>query len=236
MTSVEEIRTHAFGSRRASRPSLSGFSFKHNSAPSFGRTSYSTSRPATHSGSVSSVSATLVPQKPRLFVDGPRVSSEPLWCVPQPQSRPSLSSTARPASRNTLPRNSIGSRSGMSTGCMPVANVGAGFGDLPEYNKIPMCVPRRVEPPQRFHLAEHEEELVENKQWLSDNWKMTVDAASPVSDTSFGSLSLRGHWSIRSHIERQIEEGEQGQIGEPSSSVSSRGKALYATLFQRDRS
>ncbi|KIW70492.1 hypothetical protein PV04_02756 [Phialophora macrospora] len=228
--SVEEMRTHAFGSRRTNRPSLSSFPLNHNSAPSISRTSYSTCRPATHSGSVSSISATLVPQKPLLFMDGRSTGSESLWRIPDLRKPQSTSSSARPISNGAAAGNIHGDDPTPSTNSRPVADIGVGFGDLPEYSKIPLCVPRRVEPSRHSRNSE-EDGLAEDNQWLSRHSEMTVSTPT-FSDRSFGSLSLHGQWSIRSHLERQAMEWEQ----EKEHVVrGSRAMALYATLFRGGR-
>ena len=119
----------------------SGSSVKHSASSSVSRASYSTIRPATHSGSGSVYSArTLVPPpRPQLCLDAQNASSGSLWRVPRPQTQPSPMFTA---SRMSGGSGATGSQE-------PVAYLGVGFGDLPEYGKLPLCVPRRVEPTKR---------------------------------------------------------------------------------------
>jgi hypothetical protein len=163
-------------------------------------------------------------------MDGPIAGSEALWRVPDVQKPPSTSSTARPVSNGAAAGNDQGDDSTLSTNSTPVADIGVGFGDLPGYNKIPLCVPRRVEPSRRCGNSE-EDGLAEDNQWLSHHSEMTISTPT-FSDRSFGSLSLHGQWSIRSHLERQAMEREQ----EKEHVVrESRAMALYATLFRGGR-
>ncbi|OAP56159.1 hypothetical protein AYL99_09338 [Fonsecaea erecta] len=128
--SVEEMRSHAFGSRRVSRPSLSSGSARHNSAPSIGRTSQSTSRPVTHAGSISSVSATIVPpRRPVVYMDAPSSSSEVIWNGHDSKKRPSASSTARPVSKGASVRSSQEDHASLSSNVAP--EVELGLGELP---------------------------------------------------------------------------------------------------------
>lgn len=286
--SVDEVRALAFGGRRASRPSLSGASFHHSSAPSVTRTSYSTSRPATHSGSSSSVSATFGQKKPLLFMDASNSSSESLWHCPDLQKRPSVSSSL-PLSHAAATTNHNDHVS-LSSSSVPVAKIAAGFGDLHDYEKVPLCVPRRIQDTEKFRDSNLESLRLPNRTEKSENVQdlnvasvrvpkgmeasgnhqspdlesihapgsiERMECTEPVedetnfvlhpenagstptfSDFSLTSLSLCGHTSIQSHLDREALINEAKQEKKQQSTNRSRQKrssAFCASLFSRGR-
>ncbi|OAL29373.1 hypothetical protein AYO22_02267 [Fonsecaea multimorphosa] len=207
--SVEEMRSHAFGNRRVSRPSLSGGSARHNSAPSIGRTSQSTSRPVTHAGSISSVSATIVPpRRPVVYMDVPSSCSEFIWSGHDTKKRPSASSTVRPVSKGASVRSSQDGRASLSLSLSPEVEIG--LGELPGYNKVPLFVPKRIEPTE-FAGISSLDEAAEYKQrfFLRSELK---NSNPTISDVSFA--SLQGQTSIRSHLEREAMVQEQDSDSE----------------------
>ncbi|OAL39883.1 hypothetical protein AYO20_00795 [Fonsecaea nubica] len=211
--SVEEMRSHAFGSRRVSRPSLSSGPARHRSAPSISRISQSASRPVTHAGSISSVSATIVPPRRQVvYMDTPSSCSEFFWDGHDSKKRPSTSFTSRPVSKGGSFRSSQDGHACLSLNLAP--EVELGLGELPGYNKVPLYAPRRIE------LAEPSEvspldEASEHKQKFFLHSKLK-NSNPTISDVSFA--SLQGQTSIRSHLEREamIQEQESESETRPS--------------------
>ncbi|OAG41993.1 hypothetical protein AYO21_03728 [Fonsecaea monophora] len=202
--SVEEMRSHAFGSRRVSRPSLSSGPARHRSAPSISRISQSASRPVTHAGSISSVSATIVPPRRQVvYMDTPSSCSEFVWDGHDSKKRPSTSFTARPVSKGGSFRSSQDGHASLSLNLAP--EVELGLGELPGYNKVPLYVPRRIELAEPFEVSPLDE-ASEHKQKFFLHSKLK-NSNPTISDVSFA--SLQGQTSIRSHLEREAMIQEQ---------------------------
>ncbi|KIW81487.1 hypothetical protein Z517_04512 [Fonsecaea pedrosoi CBS 271.37] len=202
--SVEEMRSHAFGSRRVSRPSLSSGPARHRSAPSISRISQSASRPVTHAGSISSVSATIVPPRRQVvYMDTPSSCSEFVWDGHDSKKRPSTSFTARPVSKGGSFRSSQDGHASLSLNLAP--EVELGLGELPGYNKVPLYVPRRIELAEPFEVSPLDEPS-EHKQKFFLHSKLK-NSNPTISDVSFA--SLQGQTSIRSHLEREAMIQEQ---------------------------
>lgn len=216
------MRSHAFGSRRHSRPSLSSVSVRHSSAPSIGRSSQSASRPATKAGSTSSISGTIPPRRQVVYMDAPNPCSDFIWNGCELKDRPSTSSTVRPASKAMSVLTNPEGTFDITLKVLPEVEVG--LGDLPGYTKVPLYVPRRIERSQVAHTTD---------QGCEDTPKFllhpTPKPYGPAnSDISFA--SLRGQTSIRSQIERETmiraAESDNGMRSYPSS----RGRLLSRAL------
>ncbi|OQV06336.1 hypothetical protein CLAIMM_10916 [Cladophialophora immunda] len=213
--SVEEMRSHAFGNRRVGRPSLSSASGRHNSAPSISRTSQSTSRPVTHAGSISSLSATIAPpRRPVVYMDAPSSFSEFVWDGCDSKKRPSASLTARPVSKGASIRSSQDAHGSPSLNLAP--EVEMGLGELPGYNKVPLYVPRRIELAEPSEISPLDEAAGQKQRFF---FHSKLKNSNPtVSDVSFA--SLQGQTSIRSHLEREAVVQEQESESETRPSMS----------------
>ncbi|EXJ92643.1 hypothetical protein A1O3_01195 [Capronia epimyces CBS 606.96] len=205
--SVEEMRSHAFGSRRLGRPSLSGASVRHSSAPSIGRSSRPTSRPGTNAGSVSS--STLAPRRPIVYMDAPNGCSDTIWSGVNFITYPSTSSTARPQSKSISILNS--QEEGLDLSLELAPEVEMGMGDRPGYTKIPLYVPRRIERKQTCPKPDQMRPIltpvpatpsVGREQADQPAIHTELTSSNPaISDISF--TSLQGQTSIHSHTERE---------------------------------
>ena len=204
--SVEEMRSLAFGNRRASRPSLSGCSIKHNSAPSVSRISQSMSRPATHAGSISSISTTIVPRKPVMFMDATTSCAEMTWSVQEAGKRPSTLSSGRPVSKGTSTRNSQDDRLSVCSSFPMDVQPG---GDVPGFDKVPLFVPRMIEKKPSLPSSK-QEKLGAFKHGLFLHPE-SKNSDPTISDTSCG--SLQGQTSIQSHLDRKAMIEQDSQSG-----------------------
>lgn len=207
--SVEEMRSHAFGSRRISRPSLSSVSFRHSCAPSVSRSSQSVSRPATNAGSASSTNGTLALRRPVAYMDMPNHSTNFTWTGLDLRERPSTASTARPVSRGVSGLNPRDSHVEALANLFP--EVERGLGDIPGYIKVPICAPRRIErnhgsqrlephPPILVSLRMNPRAL--NEDSPDGDMASTLKESSPA-DSDISCASVQGQTSIQSHAERE---------------------------------
>ncbi|KAK7888486.1 hypothetical protein LTR67_008832 [Exophiala xenobiotica] len=204
--SVEELRSHAFGAQRSSRPSISNVSVGHNSAPSISRSIQQGSRPGTISESGYSVSGTTVVPKPAVFMDASSACADITWNNGYPNARPSTSSTARPASKGAVCLHTQDDSETLPT-VSPEIEIGRG--DFPDWKKVPLFVPRSVErkdwqQPARRKCASTI--LVPPHSAIDgthgNGVHSEVNVSSPaISDMSFA--SLQGQTSTQSHLERE---------------------------------
>ncbi|KAK5207409.1 hypothetical protein LTR41_006978 [Exophiala xenobiotica] len=204
--SVEELRSHAFGAQRSSRPSISNVSVGHNSAPSISRSIQQGSRPGTISESGYSVSGTTVVPKPVVFMDASSACADITWNNGYPNARPSTSSTARPASKGAVCLHTQDDSETLPT-VSPEIEIGRG--DFPDWKKIPLFVPRSVERkdwqqparrncPSTILVPPHS--AIDGTH--GNGVHSEVNVSSPaISDMSFA--SLQGQTSIQSHLDRE---------------------------------
>ncbi len=211
MGSVEEMRSHAFGNRRPSRPSLSSASARYSSAPSLGRSSRPVSRPCsrpgTNSESARSFSGTIGPRRPVAYMDAPHTNPDFVWNGYRPNGRPSTSSTARPVSKAAA-----GPSTPEDQG-IPFENSHkpeVGRGNRPGYTKLPYGASTDVDrktssqradldslPLPPVDIQEPENTHVQRPAVISEFATSNL-AVSKVSGTS-----LQGQTSIRPQIERE---------------------------------
>ncbi|KAJ9638115.1 hypothetical protein H2204_004426 [Knufia peltigerae] len=238
--SGEEARHYTFSTHRASRPSSSNVSVGQKSAQTIGRTSRPSSRPGTTSESNQSISGITAVQRPLVFMDGEVAPSEILWDHGPVTQRPSTSSTTRPASNagsRTITQNGAEPWTALS----PEIEIGR---DIPNWIKIPIFVPRRIEAKETCRAAKlhgsargaaplspaAEEDNVKGFQAelnLSD---------TAISDFSFGSLQVQT--SNQSFLERQamLLNWENETSPRPSTSGRERLSQVFASAWQEGSS
>lgn len=221
-------------------------------------------------------------------MDASNSSSESLWHCPDLQKRASVSSSLALsyAANTTNPNDHIS----LSASSVPVAKIAAGFGDLHDYEKVPLCVPRRIQDtekfrdsnleslrlPNRTETAEHVQDLditsalvpkeievsgnhptpglksvrvpgliekIENTEPAADRTNFVLHpenaGSTPTfSDFSLTSLSLCGHTSIQSNLDREamIKESKQEKKQQSTSgNRQKRSRAFCASLFSGGR-
>lgn len=233
------MRSHAFGSQRLNRPSLSVTSVRHSSAPSVGRSSQPTSAPGTTTASL--YSGTLAPRGPIVYIDAPNGCSGSVWAGVNPMSRPSTSPTARPRSKSISILNGLDA---VDPSLDLAPDVEIGMGDRSGYTKIPLYVPRRIErdqscpkpdqvlptltpvPATSSVEKEHAEQVALHPELANSN--------PAISDVSF--TSLQGQTSIQSHTEREqvLQEMDcQNQLRPSTNGRDRLSKALTSAWTER---
>ncbi|KAI1609213.1 hypothetical protein EDD37DRAFT_142962 [Exophiala viscosa] len=205
--SVEELRSHAFGTRRMSRPCTSS-SNRHSVAYTLRQASRSGSRPDTKSESVSSIGGTTIPPARTVaYTDTPKACYDFTWENTQPKNaRPPTSSTVASASRmdkdEVLPPMHLELRLG---------------GDLPGYDKIPYfsAVPR----PHHEALCGSGIEDVGMHALLKNN--------SPT----VSEVSLHGRTSVQSHLDREAFIKDQNSETPMDTRPPSKGRGMVSKVF-----
>lgn len=215
------MRSHAFGSRRLSRPSLSSASARHSSAPSIGQSSRPSSRPGTNSGSTYSASGTIAPRRPVVYMDAPSTSSDFVWKGAHLNGRPSTALPAHPLSKATSLSNSHEDHLDLSFTLSP--EIELGMGDLPGYIKIPVYTPRSIRRRQSCVPIEPDRPTLtpvpaapgaigDDSQRIGIHSELK-NSNPAISDVSFA--SLQGQTSTQSQL------GREAMIQEPESGVES---------------
>ncbi|KIV81618.1 hypothetical protein PV11_03789 [Exophiala sideris] len=207
--SVEELRSHAFGTRRMSRPCTSS-SNRHSVAPTLRRASRSGSRPGTKSESILSIGGgtTIPPARIVGYTDTPKACYDFTWeSAPRKSARPATSSTAATVSvdnkNELLPPMHLELRIG---------------GDLPGYEKIPYfsAIPR---PHQNETLSE------------SGIRDVGRHALSKINSPTMSEVSLRGRTSIQSHLDREAFIKEQKSESIMASRPTTNGRERVSKAF-----
>ena len=183
---------------------MSNVSVSQNSAHTIGRTSRPSSRPGTNSDSNQSISGITAVQRPLVFMDGAIASSDILWDHGPMRQRPSTSSTTRPAS-NVAFRPITQNGTEPWTALSPEIEIGR---DIPNWIKVPLFVPRRIEP-RESRRAARQAGPSRGIAPLSPATENNVDGFQPelnlsdaaISDLSFTSLQVQT--SNQSLLERQ---------------------------------
>ena len=205
--SVEELRSHAFGTRSLSRPCTSS-SNRHSVAATLRRASRSGSRPGTKSESISSIGGTTIPPARTVaYTDTPKACYDFTWENAQPKNvRPPTSSTVAPASG--VDKNEI----------LPPMHLELQVGgDLPGYDKIPYfsAIPR----PHHEALSGSGIEDVGMHALLKNN--------SPT----VSEISLRGRTSIQSHQDREAFIKDQKSEIIMGSRPPNKGREMVSKVF-----